>query len=190
MDGKCGHIARMEKTFQTMKQPDIITFTSMAKAYVTNVTRSSRFLRTQTDWLSVGSSGESAHHLRSFENNEHRSLWWSDVSRCVERRRKIRASVSCSIDPWRYRCQWSTLRKQRENSQHTVGTCVEERNDLIVLFFSPFYRTISMDTYGKCGDLPSAREIFDRMKNPTKPSISSMSKSIDQSRDEHRSWSL
>jgi hypothetical protein len=33
-----------------------------------------------------------------------------------------------------------------------------------------------MDTYGKCGDLKSAREIFNQLKIPTKPSISSMSK--------------
>lgn len=33
-----------------------------------------------------------------------------------------------------------------------------------------------MDTYGKCGDLKSAREIFDRLKIQTKPSVSSMSK--------------
>ncbi len=32
-----------------------------------------------------------------------------------------------------------------------------------------------MDTYGKCGDLNSAREIFDKLKIKTKPSISSMS---------------
>lgn len=33
-----------------------------------------------------------------------------------------------------------------------------------------------MDTYGKCGDLNSAREIFDKLKIKTKPNISSMSK--------------
>jgi hypothetical protein len=32
-----------------------------------------------------------------------------------------------------------------------------------------------MDTYGKCGDLDSARDIFNKFKIPTKPSISSMS---------------
>jgi pentatricopeptide repeat protein len=32
-----------------------------------------------------------------------------------------------------------------------------------------------MDTYGKCGDLNSAREIFDKLEIKTKPSISSMS---------------
>ena len=37
MDGKCGNIPRMEQTFQTMKEADIVTFTSMAKAYVINV---------------------------------------------------------------------------------------------------------------------------------------------------------
>ena len=37
MDGKCGHITRMEQTFQNIKQPDIITYTTMAKAYIVNV---------------------------------------------------------------------------------------------------------------------------------------------------------
>jgi hypothetical protein len=32
-----------------------------------------------------------------------------------------------------------------------------------------------MDTYGKCGDLNSAREIFNKFKIKTKPTISSMS---------------
>ena len=38
-----------------------------------------------------------------------------------------------------------------------------------------FYR---MDTYGKCGDLNSAREIYNKFKIKTKPIISSMSKSF------------
>jgi hypothetical protein len=33
-----------------------------------------------------------------------------------------------------------------------------------------------MDTYGKCGDLKSAREIYDKFTIKTKPSISSMSR--------------
>jgi hypothetical protein len=37
MDGKCGHIQRMENTYRLLQQPDIITFTSLAKAYVINV---------------------------------------------------------------------------------------------------------------------------------------------------------
>ena len=37
MDGKCGNIQRMEKTFEMCTQPDIITYTSLAKAYVLNV---------------------------------------------------------------------------------------------------------------------------------------------------------
>lgn len=37
MDGKCGNILRMEQTFKTMKQPDIISYTTMAKAYILNV---------------------------------------------------------------------------------------------------------------------------------------------------------
>ena len=37
MDGKCGNIIRMEETFKNMKQPDIITFTTIAKAYIVNV---------------------------------------------------------------------------------------------------------------------------------------------------------
>jgi len=37
MDGKCGNINRMEETFKNMKQPDIITFTTIAKAYIVNV---------------------------------------------------------------------------------------------------------------------------------------------------------
>jgi pentatricopeptide repeat protein len=39
-----------------------------------------------------------------------------------------------------------------------------------------FLFNFRMDTYGKCGDLKSAREIFDRLKIQTKPSVSSMSK--------------
>lgn len=35
-----------------------------------------------------------------------------------------------------------------------------------------------MDTYGKCGDLKAARDIFDGLKVKTKPSISSMSMSL------------
>jgi hypothetical protein len=37
MDGKCGNINRMEETFKNMKQPDIITFTTITKAYIVNV---------------------------------------------------------------------------------------------------------------------------------------------------------
>ncbi len=40
-----------------------------------------------------------------------------------------------------------------------------------------FFLIFRMDTYGKCGDLNSARKIFDQLKIKTKPSISSMSKS-------------
>ena len=43
-----------------------------------------------------------------------------------------------------------------------------------------------MDTYGKCGDWQSAREIFDRLKVKTKPSVSSMSTNNNQTETKTR----
>ena len=67
MDGKCGNIQRMEQTFQTVKDPDLITFTSMAKAYVVNVSERTfdRFSRSSN--VILGSPVESLGDLRSSE---------------------------------------------------------------------------------------------------------------------------
>lgn len=46
-----------------------------------------------------------------------------------------------------------------------------------------------MDTYGKCGDWQSAREIFDRLKVKTKPSVSSMSTNNNQTETKKKTFS-
>lgn len=65
MDGKCGHITRMEQTFQSIKQPDIITYTTMAKAYIINVCFIDN-LSLMNDYV-LGFTRSSIDCLRSFE---------------------------------------------------------------------------------------------------------------------------
>lgn len=42
MDGKCGNVTRAEETFKTLHEPDIISFTALAKAYIVNVSTNGR----------------------------------------------------------------------------------------------------------------------------------------------------
>ena len=67
MNGKCGHITRMEETFRNIKQPDIITYTTMAKAYIVNVRILDDPSHGRVFDLSLGFSSSSIGSLRSFE---------------------------------------------------------------------------------------------------------------------------
>ncbi|CAF2522263.1 unnamed protein product [Rotaria sp. Silwood2] len=133
MDGKCGNIVRMEETFKNMKQPDIISFTAMAKAYIVNN-------------LPVKA-------LAVYDHLKH-----TNQVGCDEVIYLVASNAAGKL---------GLLSRARSIHNDIISSGISyETNEKIL--------NTLMDTYGKCGDLNSAREIFDKLKIKTKPSISSM----------------
>ena len=64
----------MEQTFQTIKEPDLITFTSMAKAYVVNVSERTIDPFSGSSSVVLGSPVESLGDLRSSEAESSREV--------------------------------------------------------------------------------------------------------------------
>ncbi|UJR10672.1 hypothetical protein I4U23_014867 [Adineta vaga] len=133
MDGKCGNIVRMEETFKNLKEPDIISFTTLAKSYIVN----NLPMKTLAiyDYLKQTNQISNDQVIYLVASNAAGKLG------LISRARSI------------------------HNDIKTAGIAYETNEKIL---------NTLMDTYGKCGDLNAARDIFNQFKIQSKPSISSM----------------
>ncbi|CAF1092933.1 unnamed protein product [Adineta steineri] len=133
MDGKCGNITRMEETFKNFKQADIITYTTLAKAYIVNNLP-----------------------IKALAIYDH--LKQTNQIGCDEVMYLVASNAAGKL---------GLLSRARSIHNDIISSGINyETNEKIL--------NTLMDTYGKCGDLNSAREIFNKLKIQSKPSISSM----------------
>ncbi|CAF0945728.1 unnamed protein product [Adineta ricciae] len=133
MDGKCGNILRMEETFQDLKEPDIISFTTLAKAYIVN--------NLPTKALAIYDYLKQTNQIGTDQVIYLVAVNAAGKLGLASRARSIHEDLRAS------------------------GISYETNEKIL---------NALMDTYGKCGDLNAARDIFNRLPMRSKPSISSM----------------